>query len=321
MIKSAIIALAFLLAGTTIATAEPPSQMLRIGIQKTGALVILRQQKALEAALAPNGVRVQWVEFQSGPPLLEALNAGGIDFGYTGDTPPVFAQAGGVDLVYAAYVPVTGISSAILVRGDSPIRAVAELKGKRIALTKGSSAHYQIVRILKSAGLTLADVTPAYLQPADAGAAFRGGSIDAWVIWDPFYAIAERDPGTRVLTDARAAPSNSFFLARRAYATANGAVLATVIRELNRASVWSEQNQDQLASIMAQITGVDIDAQRVAAARGSYKVDFLNDDVIRRQQEVADTFFALKIIPMRIDVRGAVWLPPSRSAAAAGAAP
>jgi aliphatic sulfonates family ABC transporter substrate-binding protein len=286
---------------------------LRIGYQKNGALVILKQQRQLETELGPRGIAVQWVEFQSGPPLLEALNAGGIDFGATGDTPPVFAQAAGVPFVYVGAQPVSGRNAAVLVRKDGPIASIADLRGLRVAVTKGSSAHYQLVRTLHGAGLSLSDIQPVYLQPADAAAAFRAGGVAAWTIWDPFYAIAEHDPGTRVLTDGTIAPSNGFFLARRDYAEHYPAVIVTVLRAANGAAAWSEAHQDDLARIMAEVTGVDVESQRVAAARGTYRVDFLNDGVIRTQQGVADTFHALGVIPAAIDVRVAVWLPPAGS--------
>jgi aliphatic sulfonates family ABC transporter substrate-binding protein len=311
---------AFLLFAYAEAAEAAEPSLLRVGYQKNGSLVILRQQHRLEDAMRVRGVTVQWVEFQSGPPLLEAMNAGSIDFGATGDTPPIFAQAAGVDFVYVGSLPVSGANAAVLVRAGGPVQGVADLRGRRIALTKGSSAHYVIVRVLAGAGLSLADVQPIYLQPADAAAAFRAGSVDAWSIWDPFYALAERDPQTRVLTTAEVAPSNSFFLARRALAQGDPGLIVAVMREVNEAALWSEQHQPELASTMAEITGIDVDTQRIAAARGTYRTEFLSDAVVRQQQAVADTFFGLKVIPSRIDVRAAVWQPPAGTRLA-GAAP
>ncbi len=283
---------------------------LRIGYQKTGSLVILKQQRRLEAL----GWAVRWIEFPSGPPMLEAMNAGAVDFGATGDTPPVFAQAAGVDLVYVGAQPVPGNNTAIVVRSDAPIRTVADLRGRKIAFTKGSSAHYQTVRLLAAAGLKLADVQPVYLQPADAGAAFRTGAVEAWTIWDPFYAIAEREPGVRVLVNGAGAPSNSFFLARRAFAERQPETVAALLREINAVAGWSEQHRDELARIMAEVTGVDLAAQTVAAARGTYRVTFMDDAVTAQQQALADTFAGLGVLPGRIEVRRAVWLPPAQRA-------
>jgi sulfonate transport system substrate-binding protein len=307
---------AILLAATALTSPSHAEQgVLRVGYQKNGALVILKQQHTLENALKPDGVTVQWVEFQSGPPMMEALNAGGIDVGATGDSPPVFAQAASVDLVYIGYQPVRGLNSAILVPKDSPIHSLSDLRGHSIAFTKGSSAHYQTVQSLATVGLKISDVTPVYLQPSDAAAAFRTGRVDAWAIWDPFYALAQRDPNTKVLTDATIAPSNGFFLASRPYALAHDHVIVTLVHEINAAAAWSGAHQEELAKTMAEITGVDIDTQRVAAARGTYTAAFLTAEVVARQQQVADTFFALKIIPHRVDISSAVFIPRSKSAA------
>src|ERR1700722_5142673 len=174
---------------------------LRIGYQKNGVLVIARQQAVLEKRLAPSGVSVDWMEFSSGPPMMEAMNAGSIDFGQVGDTPPIFAQAAGANIVYVAGQPITN-GQGILVRPDSGIRTVADLKGKRVGLAKGSSAHNVTIIALEKAGLQYSDITPVYLNPPDAAAAFARGSIDAWAIWDPYFAIGEIKGGGRVLVQA-----------------------------------------------------------------------------------------------------------------------
>ena len=278
----------------------------RIGYQKNGSLAIMRQQRRLETA----GLAAEWVEFSSGPPLLEALNAGAVDFGATGDTPPIFAQAAGAELLYVGGQPASGVNQAALVRTDSPIRTPADLRGKRVAFTKGSSAHYAAIQILASAGLKPADIQAAYLQPPDAGAAFRTGALDAWVVWDPFYAIAEAEPTTRVLMSAEGvAPSNSFFLASRRFTEREpGAVLA-LLDAINATADWARANPEELAQTLSGITGVPLPAQRVSAARGVYAVQPMSDAIIARQQSVADTFAALRIIPGRVDVRAAVWRP------------
>jgi sulfonate transport system substrate-binding protein len=286
---------------------------LRIGYQKNGALVILREQRRLD----PLGLNIEWVEFASGPPILEALNAGAIDFAATGDTPPIFAQAAGADLLYVGGQPITGTNEAILVAQDSPIRSLADLRGRRLAYTKGSSAHNFVVKALGSVGLKPADVQSVFLQPPDAGAAFRNHSVDAWAIWDPFYAIAQLEPGTRVLTTAEGvAPSNSFFLARRAYADQQPAVILAVLDAINGAAQWAREHPEDLSRVMTEVTGVPIAAQRVAAPRGVYAVQPMDDTIIAQQQAIADSFFELHIIPSRIQVRAAVWTPPHRTTGA-----
>ena len=172
-----------------------PDKVVTIGFQKYGNLILLKGRGGLESRLAPLGFRVEWREFPSGPPLLEALNAGAIDFGHAGETPPIFAQAAGVPFVYVAYEPPAPKGEAILVPRNSPINTLADLKGKKIALNKGSNVHFLLVRALESAGVKYSEIEPIYLAPADARAAFERGAVDAWVIWDPFLAAAEAATG------------------------------------------------------------------------------------------------------------------------------
>src|SRR3979411_3307165 len=159
-------------------------KVVRIGFQKYGKLVLLKGQGLLERKLEPLGYKVSWTEFPSGAPLLAALNAGAIDFGVAGETPPIFAQAAGAPLVYLAYDPPAPQGEAILVPKDSTFNSVADLKGKRVALNKGSNVHYLLVKALEKAGLKYTDIQPVFLEPSDALSAFERGAVDAWVIWD-----------------------------------------------------------------------------------------------------------------------------------------
>jgi sulfonate transport system substrate-binding protein len=286
---------------------ESPKE-LRIGYQKNGVLVIARRQAVLEQRLAPRGIEVKWVEFTSGPPLLEAMNVGSIDLGQVGDTPPIFAQAAGAAVVYVAGQPITN-GQGILVR-DPLIRNVADLKGRRIGFTKGSSAHNVTVIALEKAGLGYGDITPVYLSPPDAAAAFTRGSIDAWAVWDPYFAIGEKHGG-RILVEASAlAKTNSFYLANRAFATRHPRVLRTVIDTLAETALWAESHRDQVAKALAEVTGVELEIQTVAANRSSFAIGKLTDDIIATQQAVADRFHKLGLIPRPIVVREAVWVPP-----------
>src|SRR5574344_2531118 len=182
------------LGASSSAWAQDGKRVLRIGYQK-GWLSILRQRGTLEKRLAPLGVQVTWAEFTAGPVQLEALNVGSIDFGNVGDAPPIFAQAAGAPLVYAATsAPRPGLE-AVVVPKNSPIRSVADLKGKRIAYNKGSNVHYFLVKLLEKHGLKYSDVQSVFWAPADARAAFERGAVDAWLIWDPFLAAAQHTLG------------------------------------------------------------------------------------------------------------------------------
>ena len=302
------------LLGLAVAAAARPAAAagaVRIGYQKNGSLVILRRQGALEALFASRGVAVSWVEFPAGPPLLEALNAGAIDFGATGDTPPIFAQAAGADLLYVGAQPARLNNQAIIVRDGGPVPDLAGLRGRRVAYTRGSSAHNMVVQALARVGMVPADIQSVPLQPSDAAAAFRTGAVDAWAIWDPFLAIAQADPATRVLVQATdVAPSSSFFLARRAWAVGSPDQVVALLDAINGAAAWAGAHPGELAGMMAEVTGVPLDIQRVAAPRGVYAVQPMDAGIIAQQQGIADTFARLRIIPAPIDVRRIVWTPP-----------
>jgi sulfonate transport system substrate-binding protein len=289
------------------AFAQSGVKEIRIGYQKTGVLVITRQQAALEKHFTPQGIEVKWVEFSSGPPMMEAMNVGSVDYGAVGDSPPVFAQAAGAAIVYAAGQPITN-GQGILVPKDSPIRSIAELKGKRVGFTKGSSAHNIVAQTLEKAGLTYADITPVYLTPPDAGPAFANGSIEAWAIWDPYFAIGETKQNGRILINAREVTrTNSFYIANRDFAKNHGAVLQQIIDVTSAAAAWAEQHRDEVAKSLAAVTGIPLDIQTIAANRSSYSVGPVTDDIAATQQGVADRFHKLGLIPKPIVIRDIVW--------------
>src|SRR6202040_2427567 len=282
---------------------------IRIGYQKNGVLVIARQQATLEKHFASRGIAVRWVEFSSGPPMLEAMNVGSIDYGAVGDSPPVFAQSAGAAVVYAAGQPITN-GQGILVQSHSAIRAIADLKGKRVGFTKGSSAHNIVVQALEKAGLTYADITPVYLTPPDAGPAFANGSIDAWSIWDPYFAIGETKQNGRILVDAaEVTKANSFYIANRDFAKNQGRVLQEIIDVTTSTAKWAEAHRDDVAKSLSAVTGIPLDIQTVAANRSSFAVGPVTDDIIATQQGVADRFFKLGLMPRPVVVRDAVWKP------------
>ncbi len=292
--------------------AEPG--VLRIGYQKNGILVVAKQQKIIEKRLEPLGYAVRWVEFSFGPPLLEALSLDGIDLGQTGDAPPIFAQAARSNLVYAAAQEAGGSGAGILLPKGSEIRSLAELKGKRVAFAKASSSHNLTIAALEKAGLSYADIEPVTLAPADAAAAFARGSIDAWTIWDPYFAIAEQGEGVRVLVRATdVTPQNNFFLASRPFAESRAPVLTAAIDALGEVAAWCTQNRGAVAELLSQGTGVPLAATRRAVDRTDYVIGPMTDRVAAEQQRVADRFHALKLIPKPIRIADAVWTPPARN--------
>jgi len=291
------------------AQAQAGIKEIKIGYQKTGVLVIARQQALLEKHFSAKQIAIKWIEFTSGPPLLEAMSTGSVDFGAVGDTPPIFAQAANANIVYVAGSPITN-GQGILVPAHSTIRGIADLKGKRIGFAKGTSAHNVLIATLEKAGLTYADITPVYLSPPDAGPAFANGSIEAWAIWDPYFAIGEKRQNGRILINAyEVAKTNSFYLANRDFANGNVQHTRDVIEGLAQAARWAETHRAEVAAALAAVTGVPLEVQIVAANRASFAIGPVTDGIIDTQQAVADRFFKLGLIPKPIVIRDAVWKP------------
>lgn len=289
--------------------------VLRIGYQKYGTLTLLKGRGTLEQRLAGQGITVKWTEFPAGPVLLEGLNVGSIDFGTVGEAPPIFAQAAGANLVYVANEPPAPRSEAIVVPRTSDLRNVADLKGRKVALNKGSNVHYLLVRAIEKAGLKYSEINPVYLPPADARAAFERGSVDAWVIWDPFLAAAEKQLGARVLADGSGLVSNhQFYLAARPYAERNPGIVNLLIEELARVDDWGRANPKEAAAVLTAQTGLDAATVDLAVERYSYGVKPISPAVVAEQQRIADVFAQLKLIPKPLRVADIVWQPAAATA-------
>ena len=290
------------------AAAPDAPKELRIGYQKYGTLVILKARGTLEKRLAEKGIGVKWTEFPFGPPLLEAINVGSLDVGTVGEAPPIFAQAAGADLVYVGNEPPAPTAEALVVPKDSPIKNVAELKGRKIAVAKGSNANYLLIKLIEKAGLKFSDVSVVYLAPADARAAFESGRVDAWSIWDPFLAAAEKQLGARVLADGRGAVANhQFYLAARGFAEKHPEIVRILLDEIAKIDQWGKQNPKEVARFIAPLIGIELPVVELAAQRLTYGVKPVTDDVLAQQQKVADAFVELKLVPRPVRVADAAW--------------
>jgi len=301
---------AFSIAGLGLsqtALADSP-QVVRIGYQKAAStLVLLKAHGTLEKRLQAQGVDVKWAEFAAGPQLLEALNVGAVDFGYVGEAPPVFAQAAGADFVYSAYEIPTPDAEGLLVQQNSPIKTVAELKGKKIAFNKGSDVHWLVVALLKQAGLRYSDIQPVYLAPADARAAFEKGAVDAWAIWDPFQAAAEKQVHARRLASGVGVVSHhQFFLSARPFAQKHSDIIKIVLEEVSKEGQWIRANTAEAAAQLAPIQGLDADVIAVGLKRYAHIFKPVDSKVLAEQQRIADSFFDLKLIPNKLNVNDAV---------------
>jgi sulfonate transport system substrate-binding protein len=295
-------------AATAVGTSTSPvwaqkvTRTLRIGHQK-GWLSILKARGTLEKRLAPLGVNVTWTEFNAGPVQLEALNVGAIDFGDVGEAPPIFAQAAGAPLVYAgATVPRPKLEAIIVPKG-SPIKTVADLKGKRVAYNKGSNVQYFLVKLLEKHGLKYNDVQSVFLPPPDARAAFEKGAVDAWIIWDPFLASAQKTLDAQLLADATGLAKNrGYYFTSREFATHNTDVLKIAIEEVNNIDTWVSKNKPAAAVELSQVLGLDKSITEVYVSRAAYGTAPVTQAILEEQQGIADTFFELKLIPKKLNL-------------------
>jgi sulfonate transport system substrate-binding protein len=266
-----------------VSRADTPKSF-RIGFQKGGVLALAKARGAVEAQLKDRGIAVEWNEFTSGPPLLEALGAGALDFG-----------------------------SAILVKKSSPIQTLADLKGKNVAFKRGSSAHNFIIKALESAKLTLGDVTPFDLSPPDAAAAFASGQIDAWAIWDPYYAVQAQNADTRVLvTTEGLVDSYGYYLANGSFTKANGQVITDALAALKKTGDDAQAHLDDTAKAISALIGVPEPIEKIVLGRKGADLGSvvpLNEQVLAYQQGLADAFFKLKIVPRQLDIKSAFWTP------------
>lgn len=311
MLFALSMAMLFLM-GCTESDKQPSSsakedQVIRIGYQKNGPLVLLKTLGTLDDRLDELGYQVEWKEFQAGPLLVEALNADSIDFGRTGNTPVIFAQAADTPFVYVAAGFSKFEGSGILVPKESEITKLEDLKGKTIGFSKGSSSHYLLVKALDSVGLSLDDITPAYLTPGDARVAFEQGTIDAMVVWDPFVASTELHSNGKLLVNGEGLTTDrDFFVATRNFHENNPEIIDIIVEEIDASSKWANENHDELVEKLAPILGIDEASIRMSVERRTYGVEDITEEIIAEQQEIADLFYDLKIVPKQVQVKEAM---------------
>ncbi|MFE9994541.1 ABC transporter substrate-binding protein [Streptomyces avermitilis] len=278
------------------------SLTLNVGDQKGGSEAVLRAAGELKNL----NYKIKWSTFTSGPPLLEAINAKAVDIGGVGNTPPVFAAGAGSKISVVAAWHGTSKGEAVLVPKNSSLRKPEELRGKSVAVAQGSSAHYQLVASLEKAGLKLSDVKVKYLQPADALAAFTSGKVDAWAVWDPYTSQVLQAKQGRALVDGDGVVNGLTFQVAAPSALADkkkSAAVKDYLERLRRAQDWVYEHPAAWAKVWAKDTGLPYEValasvKRTNASRVPVAVD---KPLIASEQQIADTFTGLKLIPKKVD--------------------
>ncbi|MBE7209471.1 MAG: aliphatic sulfonate ABC transporter substrate-binding protein [Gluconacetobacter diazotrophicus] len=303
------------LAAAAVLTAGHParaagSREIRIGYQRYGTLIILKHTGMLEKALPP-GVSVSWAEFPAGPQMLQAMQAGALDLGITGDAPPIFAQAASDRVMYVGQEPKAPRGEAIIVREASPIRSMADLKGRSVGLNRASNVHWLLLAALKHAGMSVADIRPVFLPPAAARPAFSAGQIDAWAIWDPYLSAAESEPVRRIAEAGGLVGNRQFILGDRQFLQRSPDLASLVLAQLAKSDAWAQDHKPEVSAFLAADTGLPLPVVSRAVDRLSFGVVPISPDVVAEQQAAADAFLAQGLLPAKLTVADAVWHAPA----------
>lgn len=298
-------------ASTDKAATNGEKKVIRVVRSKAlSGLAVLEKQGTLAKAFEPLGYEVRWAEFAAGPQALEALNANSLDIAFTAESPPIFSQAAGSSLIYIAAIAPNGNAISLLVPKDSSYKTIADLKGKKIAFQKASIAHYLAVRAFEQAGLTINDFESVFLPPADAGAAFSQGKVDAWFIWDPFVDRAVTSGIGRVLLDGdKLRDTRNFYTTTRKFYDENKEAIKLLLEELEKADAWVKDHPKEVSELLTDVTKIEPPILIKMHDKYDYGLRPITEDIIKEQEKVADFWFRLKLIPNKPNVREAFLKP------------
>lgn len=305
--------------GSTSTEADSAAQkVVKIGYQKGNTLHILKASGNLDERLAKENIKVEWLEFPIGTALLEGLNTGAIDFGHASDANGVFSQASGKPSVYVASDTPYPKGVAIVVKESSPIQTVKDLKGKKIGVTKGGNMHYLLVKALEKEGLSIEDVEPVYYKDAAEGRmAFESDKIDAIGIWDPFLAVLETTTKTRLVVNGENLTQNrTFYFASESFVNQEAETIKIILDELQKSDQWANEHTKELAAMLSEELKIDAEPLEIANARRTFGVLPIDEEAIKAQQDLAETFHKLGLFPNPIDIKSvtrtdANWYPNS----------
>ncbi|MBR8840399.1 MAG: aliphatic sulfonate ABC transporter substrate-binding protein [Stigonema ocellatum SAG 48.90 = DSM 106950] len=289
-------------------TSQIKTKVLHMGYQQAGDLV--RVTKVLEKRLEPLGIKVEWAQFAQGPQLMEAMNVGKIDLGSVGETPPIFAQAAGAQIVYVVgsrRTEITGKGSAIAVQPNSPIKSVKDIKGQKVVFQKASASHYFLLRALEDVGLKYSDIQVVSMPTVESTAVFLQGKIPVWVTNDPYLALAEKLGKVRVIKTAQGLNSpGGYYIGAKQFTIDNPELLRIVIEEIDKIQRWAEAHPQETAKLIAPHQKLPLDMMEAVIRRRSYGLRAISPDLMKDQQQVADYFYKNGLIPKPVNVQEAL---------------
>lgn len=278
-----------------------------IGFQKGDIVDISRQHKVLAKKMKKAGYQVVFKEFQDGAALMTALKSGNINYARLGDAPPVVNQANGLDLIYIAAGAAKEEGTGILVKKGSGINTLADLKGKRIAYAKGTTAQYTIIQALAKAGLSTNDVKLVNMDQSASSVAFAKGSVDAWVTWDPFTATAQTDQNAKLLTNAKGlAKDRDFVVSTRNYATKHKAISKALLKYMSQDMAWARTHHEQVITMQSKTLKLSKKIMRLTVERRTFAITPVTSSIVKEQQKIADVFYEQGLIKKKIQVKDAL---------------
>ncbi|MEW9494649.1 aliphatic sulfonate ABC transporter substrate-binding protein [Bacillus altitudinis] len=288
---------------------EDKPKEIRIGIQQSLSPLLLAKEKGwFEQSFEKEGVKVKWVEFQSGPPQFEGLAANQLDFSQVGNSPVIAGQAAGINFKEIGLSQDGLKANGILVNKNSEIQKVEDLKGKKIAVAKGSSGFDFLYKVLDQAGLSAKDVQIIQLQPDEAISAFENGSVDAWSIWEPFLSLETIEKGAKLLVNGEATDlySPGFTLVRTKFADEHPELVVQFLKVYDKAVKWQKDHQQEAITLYARLKQLDQKVVTQVLNNTEPLNEPISKKIINAQQHTADFQYQTKAIQRKIDVNQVV---------------
>ncbi|WNR44079.1 aliphatic sulfonate ABC transporter substrate-binding protein [Paenibacillus roseipurpureus] len=285
----------------------PAKDPIKVNVAINGGispLTVLKEKGWLQEAFKAENAEIVWSEFPSGPPLLEALVAGRVDVSFLGDGATLSGLSSGLPFQIIGLTSEGARSNALIVPANSPIKSVEDLKGKKVALAKGTTAHVYLLKLLSAHGLQPNSVEIVNLQPDDAAAAFTSGQLDAWVAWDPNITIQLGSGKAKSIAwDKEGILSPVSLIAQNDFLTKHPNLVTTYLKQYKKAAAWMKDNQDDAAKLFSEQKKVPVDTMKTLLTNSSVDLQAYTDKTIKAQQETADLLLSNGFIKKTVDVK------------------
>ncbi|TWH45589.1 ABC transporter substrate-binding protein [Sporomusa sp. KB1] len=283
--------------------AEKP-QEIHVAYQNSSIIILLAKAKGMyEEEFAKDGVAVKYDLYLSGPPMIEAFAGGRADFAHTGDMPPVSARSAGIDIKVISRAGYTPGGNALLIRPDSPFKSVNDLKGKKIAVQVGSSAHHFLILLLKKNGLNTNDVNIVNLPASDHQAALETNNVDAVVTWEPWNSVLENAKAGKILEDSSSGVKRyiGVFLARNEFAQKYPDYAERILKVNEKAAAFIKSNPDEALELIAKESKLPVSAISRIVKSSDWDSKIVPEDIAALQQ-VKDFLKETKVLKKDYDI-------------------